>query len=175
MDLKDLKKMSSFPEINEINKERLTVHRVLINFRFFGTRIIKFYESYCNTEDEFQKDCYLTAVKSTVNDYVQCFIDIVPVLAVINKEENAYPFDSLSSVLRYFVSTYGSISPDTKGWLEFLQNRNKLEHEYYNFEYLNHEMKIALYNYSKGVMELIDFCENILKSHNYLEYRIRRK
>lgn len=176
MKFNDLNRMSSFGQSEAINRQRLTVELVMTNFRFFAKKMLDAYDEYQHMDENSHLSVYVfDSIKSNLNGYVQAFMDIVPILAIPEGDADAYQFDSLRACLRYVLSSFQNISDDCKKWVEFLQQRNEIEHEYYNYEYFNEVLRISLLNYSEGVMELVDFCQEVVDTNNLNQLRVTRK
>ena len=69
---------------------------------------------------------------------------------------------------------YSNYSDDCRKWIEFLQRRNDLVHEYYNYEFMADELKTALLNYSDCVQELVDSLYENAKQQGILSFAIRK-
>lgn len=172
----DLRKMGSFERQEALDKQRLTVEVVMTNFRFFAKRILDAYAEYqCMDNTSTLATYVFDSIKSNLNEYVQAFMDIVPILAISEGDARAYQFDSLRSCLRYVLSSFSDISMDCKAWLEFLQRRNEIEHEYYNYAYFNEVLKSTLLNYSDGIMELVEYCQKVIDLNDLSQLRVSRK
>lgn len=176
MKFNDLNKMSSFGQSEVISGQRLTAELVMTNFRFFAKRMLDAYDEYRHMDANSHLAVYVfDSIKSNLNGYVQALMDITPILAIPEGDADAYQFDSLRACLRYILSSFPNLSSDCKKWVEFLQQRNEIEHEYYNYEYFNEVLRTSLLNYSDGVMELVNFCREVVDTNNLSQLRVTRK
>ena len=58
--------------------------------------------------------------------------------------------------------------------LDFLINRNKLVHLYYNMEFMKDKLRGALKDHSDGMLDIYDALYDLIDEANLLEYRIKK-
>lgn len=147
MNLSELKKLSAFAEPARISE--FTVGKCLTNLKYYGQRIMSIYSQYEALDPKSDSAMImLDAIKNNFNDYVQVFIDIVLVVcddSVVN---------SLGSAVRAFISKFNPKEPELS-FVNFLNERNSIIHEYYNREFLDERIRVLLSNYADGALGIV--------------------
>ena len=176
MNISDLKGLSSFKQNTSNVGHRFLAEDAIANMSYYGNRILEAFDYISvNGDNSLEGQLIFDSIKGNLNDYVQAFIDIVSVLFVNDRSTKMQKISSLRQTIRYFEASYIDYSDECRHWLEFLQRRNELVHEYYNYEFLNEELKRALTNYSSGIMELVEYLRSILQNAELLEAIVKKE
>lgn len=175
MDLKDLKTLDSFDGESVTRCDRFLVEDSLSHMRHFGNRIVEAYDYVIkNGETSLTSQFVFDSIKGNLNDYVQAFLDVAAVLYANSEKSRGEKLTSIRQAIRFYTSSYTNYSDDCGRWIEFLQRRNELIHEYYNYEFMTDELKTALLNYSDCVQELVDSLYENAKEQGLLSFVIRK-
>lgn len=174
MNLKEFRELNCFDTPENVTIDRLYVKDVIAQMRVFADNIIQAYDrseqlGTTSLDGKFIFD----GIKSNLNDYVQAFLDIVA--ALISMDVAGRKVTSLSQAIRYYTSSREGISVDCLKWIEYLQRRNELMHEYYNYEFMNYELRSTLQNYGDCVKELVNMLEEDVKNAGCSKLRVNRK
>ena len=172
--MRDLEKVTAFVDATDTRK-RYTVEDALSDMVIFGNKILDAYDiTQKHGSASLEMQLIFDSIKANLNDYVQGFLDVVAVLFVASEKTSGEKICSLRQAIRFYTSTYTNYSEDCGNWIEFLQRRNELIHEYYNHEFLNEELRIALSKYSDCVKELIVSLHENAAAGDLLEKVIRK-
>ena len=143
--------------------DRLTVNIALDSMRRDAERILYAIDKMRKLdENSADYQMSLDSSKFCINEYVQAFVDVVSVIYINCEKGSNIHTESLRSVIRFFTSYGFQYSADCGKWIEFLIRRNDLVHEYYNYEFLNEELKSSLVTYEDCIMELIGVLDKIV-------------
>lgn len=176
MNLKDLKGSDALRKDEIIKNERLLVEDSLSHMRYFGKKVVEAYDYVVkNGDTSLIAQFVFDSIKGNLNDYVQAFLDVTAVMYANTDKSRGEKLMSIRHAIRFYTSNYSNYSDACGKWIEFLQRRNELIHEYYNYEFMTEELKTALLNYSDCVLELVDSLYQNVKNEGLLQFVIRKE
>lgn len=109
----------------------------------------------------------LDAIKNNFNDYAQIFLDLVLVVC------EDYAVNSLNSAVRAFISKFEPDEPELS-FVNFLNERNSIVHEYYNREFLEERIRSLLSNYMDGALGVVTIFEKYVTKNHLADVKIRK-
>ncbi len=166
MELSDLKKISSYSEQERISE--FTVGQCLTNLKYYGQRITDIYGKYEELDQNSDNAAImLDAIKNNFNDYAQAFLDLVLVIC------DDKVVSSLGSAVRAFVSKFDPKEPE-RSFVDFLNERNSIIHEYYNREFLDERIRVLLSNYVDGALGVVKIFEMYVCENDLATVKIRK-
>ena len=166
MNLSELRNLSAFTEPKRISE--FTVGQCLTNLKYYGQRITSIYSQYELQDSKSDSAIImLDAIKNNFNDYVQVFIDIVLIVcddSVVN---------SLGSAVRAFISKFNPKEPELS-FVNFLNERNSIIHEYYNREFLDERIRMLLSNYADGALGIVRILDTYVTENDLIDVLIKK-
>lgn len=175
MNLKELKAFSG-ENITEI-KPRYTLQDSLTSMGVFANGIL---EAFDYTRNHFEEKNMLTykfaldSIKVNVTDYTEAFLQSMIVIANADSDSRYNQLSTLRAVIRYFTS-YCEVPESCQRWVEYLQKRNELVHEYNSYEFMTDELYSAVLNHVDDIVFLVDYLLKLATERNLLHSVMREQ
>ena len=166
MELFESKKSHRIPEQERISE--FTVGQCLTNLKYYGQRITDIYSKY-EELDQNSDDAaiMLDAIKNNFNEYALAFLDLVLVIC------DDKVISSLGSAVRAFISKFNPKEPE-RSFVDFLNERNSVIHEYCGWKFLDERTRILLSNYVDGALGVVRIFEMYVRENNLATIKIRK-
>ncbi len=138
------------------------------------TDLFKFVEDIEMCVDKYLADCgddrlIQLAASQALNNYVQCFQDIVDAFC-----SDIHGTDvTLRAYIRAFYRLECDMSQEAEKVLDYLIVRNDIAHEYFRFDTLASENISKFVSYRDGFKEIAELLRGFASNNDLLEERIR--
>ena len=171
MDEKNLEQLKAFGYSAAQQVKYYTFDSALHSLNVFARKVTDYYDLAQKSCDDLIAQGLIDGSIKSFEDFTEAFRDIITMLFI---ETGCGIPQHLADCIRLFRKSY-ELSDNEKGILELMFSRNKLVHEYYNYEYMISEFLKYIENYSDGLLELCSHLNKIVDDHNLRENRIYKK
>ncbi len=168
--MREFQDMNAFGYTTTKNVNRFTFEEALAMMKENASACLDAYDMSIKTKDDMIAQMAIDACVMRFNTYVEAFKDIYTMYCAIKKGRIV---DTLRSCADSFRKE-AALSDEGSNMLDFLINRNKLVHLYYNMEFMKDKLRGALKDHSDGMLDIYDALYDLIDEANLLEYRIKK-
>lgn len=168
--MRELQDMNAFGYTTTKNVNRFTFEEALAMMKENASACLDAYDMSIKTKDDMIAQMAIDACVMRFNTYVEAFKDIYTMYCAIKKGRIVDTLRSCADSFRKEVD----LSDEGSNMLDFLINRNKLVHLYYNMEFMKDKLREALKEHSDGMLDIYDSLYDLIDEANLLEYRIKK-
>lgn len=165
MQLRDLKKVTSFDDTADVRDKRLTISKALDFMNQFCNKVYDSFDQSRKNPDRIQSDFLVDAAVLNFNEYVQCFIGVITVCLM----ENDIIPSKLSDCTKY---SKRFLSEKVEPTLDFMYQQNSLIHKYNMYEEARSEFITFMINYSDLLMDVVNELRDYCTKYDLLNERV---